>query len=103
MPTGVISDTCLGNGTRNPDGSVRVAGDGRFCRDVGFAGKYFTHAVSLSYRTDAWTLRAGVSNLFDRAPPLVDSNEEFAIANTVVGNGYDHDGREFFVSINTKF
>ena len=103
VPNGFISDTCLGNGTRNPDGSVRVAGDGLFCRDVGFAGKYFTHAVSLSYRTDAWTLRAGVSNLFDRAPPLVDSNEEFAIANTAVGNGYDHDGREFFVSINTKF
>ena len=103
LPTGVISDTCLGNGTRNPDGSVRVAGDGRFCRDVGFAGKYFTHTVSLRYRTDLWTLRAGVTNLFDRAPPLVDSSEVLAIANTAIGNGYDYNGREFFVSINRKF
>jgi iron complex outermembrane receptor protein len=103
LPTGVISDTCLGNGTKNTDGSVRVAGDGRFCRDVGFAGKYFTHTVSLRYRTDLWTLRAGVTNLFDRAPPLVDSSEVFAIANTAIGNGYDYNGREFFVTINRKF
>jgi iron complex outermembrane receptor protein len=103
LPTGFISDTCLGNGTKNTDGSVRVAGDGRFCRDVGFAGKYFTHTVSLRYRTNLWTLRAGVTNLFDRAPPLVDSSEVFAIANTAIGNGYDYNGREFFVSINRKF
>jgi len=101
--TGAIGDTCLGNGSRNPDGSVRVAGDGRFCRDVGFAGKYFTHTVSLSYRTDAWTLQAGVTNLFDRDPPLVDGSEVFAIANTAIGNGYDYNGREFFVTIGRKF
>jgi iron complex outermembrane recepter protein len=103
LPTGFISDTCLGNGTTNVNGSVRVAGDGLFCRDVGFAGKYFTHAVSLRYRDDNWTVRAGISNLFNRAPPLVDSNEVFAIANTAIGNGYDYDGREFFFSVQKKF
>jgi iron complex outermembrane receptor protein len=102
-PTFDFSDTCLGNGTRNPDGSVRVAGDGRFCRDVGFAGKYFTHTVSLGYRTDAWTLQAGITNLFDRDPPLVDSEEVFSIANTAIGSGYDYNGREFFVTISRKF
>lgn len=103
LPTGFVSDTCLGNGTTNPDGSVRVAGDGRFCRDVGFAGKYFTHTVSVRYRDDSWTLRAGITNLFDRNPPLVDSNEVFSIANTAIGNGYDYNGREFFMSVQKKF
>jgi iron complex outermembrane receptor protein len=103
LPTGFISDTCLGNGTKNTDGSVRVAGDGRFCRDVGFAGKYFTHTVSLRYRTDTLTLRAGVTNLFDRDPPLVDGSEVLSIANTPIGSGYDYNGREFFVAIQKKF
>jgi iron complex outermembrane recepter protein len=103
LPNGFASDTCLGNGTRNGDGSVRVAGDGLFCRDVGFAKKYFTHTVSVRYRDDSWTLRAGITNLFDRDPPLVDSNEVFAIANTAIGNGYDYNGREFFMSVQKKF
>lgn len=103
LRTGFASDTCLGNGTKNPDGSVRVAGDGLFCRDVGFAGKYFTHTVSVRYRNDSWTLRAGITNLFDRDPPLVDGSEVFSIANTAIGNGYDYNGREFFMSVQKKF
>jgi iron complex outermembrane receptor protein len=100
---GVSSDTCLGNGTRNADGTPRVAGDGLFCRDVGFAGKYFTHTVGIRYRDDVWTLRAGITNLFDRSPPLVDGNEVFSIANTAIGSGYDYNGREFFMAISRKF
>lgn len=94
---GFASDTCLGAGTAN------VPGDGLYCRDVGFAKKYFTHTVAVRYRDDSWTLRAGITNLFDRAPPLVDSNEVFAIANTAIGSGYDYNGREFFMSIEKKF
>lgn len=90
--TGFFGDTCLGF----------AAGDVT-CRDVGFADDYITHTASLRYRTDTWTLRAGVSNIFDKAPPLVDSNEVFAISNTPIGNGYDLDGREFFMSVSKKF
>lgn len=97
LGTGFLGDTCTGAGTAN------VVGDGITCRDVGFAGKYFTHTVALRYRADTWTLRAGITNLFDRNPPLVDSNEVFAISNTPIGNGYDLDGREFFMSINKTF
>lgn len=105
LATGFIGDTCLGNGTTNVGGSVRTAGDGIFCRDVGFAKKYFTHTASIRYRDSGsgLTLRAGVSNIFDRNPPLVDSSEVFAIANTAIGNGYDYDGREFFFSVEKKF
>jgi iron complex outermembrane recepter protein len=103
LTPGFIGDTCLGNGTTNANGSVRVAGDGIFCRDVGFAGKYFTHTASIRYRDAGWTLRAGITNLFNRKPPLVDSSEVFSIANTAIGNGYDYDGREFFFAISKKF
>ena len=91
-PDGAVSDTCLGT----------AAGD-VLCRDVGFADDYITHTASVRYRTDTWTLRAGVSNIFDEAPPLVDSSEVLAISNTPIGNGYDLDGREFFMSVSKKF
>ncbi len=62
-----------------------------------------THSASVRYENDEWTLRVGVSNIFDKAPPLVDSNEVFAISNTPIGNGYDLDGREFFMSVAKRF
>lgn len=96
---GFFSDTCLGNGS--PNGVV--AGDGNFCRDVGFAEAQFLHTVSLRYRTDTFTIIAGVDNIFNTAPPLVDSNEVLAIANTAIGSGYDYDGREIFASIRYNF
>ena len=49
------------------------------------------------------TIIAGVDNVFNTAPPLVDSSEVLAIANTAIGNGYDYDGREFFASIRYDF
>ena len=85
-----------------PDGIVQ--GDGVFCRDVGFADDYFVHTVSLRYNfNDAITLRAGVTNVFDEAPPLIDTNEVFGLSNTPIGNGYDINGREFFASISARF
>ena len=90
--TGFLGDTCLG----------RAAGD-TLCRDVGFADEYFTHTASIRYSTDDWGIRFGVANVFDEAPPLVDSNEVFAISNTPIGNGYDLDGREFFMTFDKRF
>ncbi|WP_343347262.1 TonB-dependent receptor [Sphingomicrobium sp. XHP0239] len=111
QPTGFIGQTCLGNGSGTndpvtgefvPDGIVE--GTGVFCRDVGFADDYFVHTASLRYDyTDDVTLRLGVSNIFDTAPPLVDGNEILAISNTPIGNGYDLNGREYFGSINLRF
>ncbi|HSG70137.1 MAG TPA: TonB-dependent receptor, partial [Planctomycetaceae bacterium] len=98
-PTGFASDTCLGGGSA----SGVVAGDGRFCRDVGFAEEQFIHTASLRYRTEQMTVILGVTNLFDTAPPLVDSDEVLAIANTAIGNGYDYNGREFFASVRYAF
>lgn len=107
---GFFSDTCLGNGsgTNDPDTGEfipngNVAGDGRFCRDVGFADAQFIHTASIRYQADTWEARVGVTNIFDTAPPLVDSSEVLSTANTAIGNGYDYDGREFFISLEKKF
>ena len=98
-PTGFFSDTCLGGGSSNGV----VAGDGLYCRDVGFAEEQFLHTVSLRFRDDRMTIIAGVDNVFNTAPPLVDGNEVLSIANTAIGNGYDYDGREFFASVRFDF
>lgn len=90
--TGFLGDTCLGT----------EAGD-TLCRDVGFADEYLTHTASVRYTDDTWSVRVGVSNIFDTAPPLVDSNEVLAISNTPIGNGYDLDGREFFITFDKRF
>ena len=91
-------DTCTGGG----EGAV--VGDGIFCRDVGFAKEQFLHTASLRYEFDTWSIIAGVDNIFDTAPPLVDCNEVgFCISNTPIGVGYDYDGREFFLSIQKEF
>ncbi|WP_126176268.1 TonB-dependent receptor domain-containing protein [Tsuneonella rigui] len=94
-----FGDTCTGGGS--PSGVV--AGDGVFCRDIGWAGNYFIHSASLRYTTDRWEARVGVSNIFDKAPPRVDSDEVFSVANTPIGTGYDLNGRQFFGSVQLKF
>ncbi|QPC99328.1 TonB-dependent receptor domain-containing protein [Qipengyuania soli] len=104
---GQTGSTCLGGGSRDangvPDGVV--AGDGVYCRPVGFGKEQFLHTASVSYRSDSLEVILGVSNIFDTAPPQV---SPFAsgitdISNTALGAGYDYNGREFFMSINKKF
>ncbi len=108
---GVFSDTCLGMGSRILDAGPNfgqldgiVAGDGRYCSDVDDASDYFVHTVSLRYDfNEDITLRVGVTNVFDEAPPLIDTSEVFGISNTAIGNGYDINGREFFGSLSVRF
>jgi iron complex outermembrane receptor protein len=90
--TGFFGDTCLGP----------AFGD-ELCRDVGFADEWTEHAASIRYTGDTWQVRAGVSNIFDNEPPLVDGNEVFSISNTPIGNGYDLNGRQFFMTLSKDF
>lgn len=92
LGTGFTSETCSGP----------AAGDVR-CRDVGFAKEQFLHTASVRYTADTWVVIAGVSNVFDKAPPLVDGSEVFSINNVAIGGGYDYDGREFFVNVRKTF
>lgn len=81
-----VSQTCLGP----PDDLL--------CRDVDWAGNYWVHHASLSYRADTWSVIAGSRNIFDTWPPQVDGLPEvFANNNTPRAVFYDIDGRTFFV------
>jgi len=73
------------------------------CRTVSSADSYFLHNVSASYRGDDWNILVGVNNVFDKAPPLVSGREVFSINNVPVGNGYDLNGREYFVRVRKTF
>jgi iron complex outermembrane receptor protein len=86
--TGWTGDTCLG-----PDeGDV-------LCRDVGYGDDYWLHSASVYYYGDTWTLGAGIRNVFDTSPPLVDGNEVLAVNNVPIGYGYDLRGRTFFINL----
>lgn len=78
------SDTCFG-----PPSDV-------LCRDFAEADDYFRHSTSLFYDADNWTLGAGIRNVFDEEPPIVDGSEVLSYSNTPIGYGYDLQGRTFF-------
>ena len=99
LGTQFFSDTCLGGGSA----SGNVAGDGVFCRDVGFADEWFEHTASIRWDNGDMRVTVGVTNIFDTAPPLIDTNEVFGISNTPIGNGYNLDGREIFAAIRYAF
>lgn len=86
------SETCLG-----PD-----QGD-ELCRDVGFAGSYFNHTVSLFYRNNDWSIGFGVRNVFDKEPPQVDPTEVSVVVNSPRGVGYDLNGRRYFLNVGRRF
>lgn len=97
QPTGFIANACTGGGSAN------VVGDGVFCRNVGFADEWFEHTASITWDNGTLRIIAGVTNIFDTAPPLIDTSEVFGINNIPIGNGYNLDGREFFGQIRYRF
>jgi iron complex outermembrane receptor protein len=82
-----IADTCLGP----PDDVL--------CRDVGFGDAYWLHSASLYWYGDTFTVGAGIRNVFDEAPPLVDGTEVLSVNNVPIGYGYDLRGRTFFFNV----
>lgn len=83
-----VSQTCGG----------AVRGDLQ-CRDFGEADSYMTHTISVYYEADTWTLGAGVRNLTDEAPPLVDGTEVLSVNNAPIGYGYNLAGRAYFLNL----
>jgi iron complex outermembrane receptor protein len=91
----VLSDTCLGP----------AFGD-ELCRDYANAENYFLHNISLYYYGDRWTLGGGIRNIFDEAPPRVDTSTvgaPTAVNNTPLGYGYDLNGRVYFFNVAVNF
>jgi len=74
------------------------------CRDYADIENYFLHNLSVYYYGDVWTIGGGLRNVFNTAPPRVDSNEPIAEINgTPIGYGYNIQGRVYFVNIGLNF
>ena len=69
------------------------------CRDYAKADDYFLHSTSLFYNADSWTVGAGIRNVFNKEPPVVDGSEVLSYSNTPIGYGYDLQGRTFFFDV----
>lgn len=69
----------------------------------------FYHAVTVRYRSDDWTAVAGVTNLFDEAPPAISvAPNGFTPTTNRLGNApltsqYDLNGRSFFFEVRRRF
>tara|TARA_R110002072_G_scaffold38582_4_gene111686 strand:- start:2590 stop:5757 length:3168 start_codon:yes stop_codon:yes gene_type:complete len=64
------------------------------------------HDVSVAWSSDTWTLRAGINNVANEDPPLVDQNTADATlggTNVPLGAGYDLIGRRIFVNVSKRF
>lgn len=64
------------------------------------------HDVSVNWRSDTWRITAGVNNLLNEDPPLVDQNTADATlsgTNVPLGAGYDMVGRRFFINVAKRF
>jgi len=73
------------------------------CTETGFGDSVMYHDLSLSYLQDEWSVTAGVRNVFDEEPPLINQGEGPARLNIVVQSGYDLFGRRFFLTANRRF
>ncbi len=63
-----------------------------------------THDASVQYRSDNWTLVAGMSNVFDEKPPAISTGVFFArLGNTPLVSQYDIIGRSVFASVTRRF
>ena len=82
-----LSDTCYG-----PPDDV-------YCRDYADTPDYWLHSASVYWYGDAFTIGAGIRNVFDEEPPYVDGTEYIAINRVPLGAGYDLFGRVYFFNV----
>ena len=73
------------------------------CRPVAYTDNYTQHSVSLNYSQDNWSLTFGVQNVFNDAPPRIDTGGVFGRTNVPLGVGYDLYGRTAYLSFGMEF
>lgn len=73
------------------------------CADKDFGGSRFYNDFSLTYNQDSWAITAGINNVFDTRPPLIDQGEGSSRMNIVVQSGHDLIGRRAFVNLTKRF
>mgnify|MGYP006273449425 CR=1 FL=1 len=77
-----------------------------FSSVVTSADAVFYHDVSVTYSQDTWIVRAGVNNILDEDPAIIDQNASgatLATSNAQLGSGYDLLGRRFFINVTKQF
>jgi len=72
-------------------------------RDVDFVDGVWYTDLSLTYRLENWAISAGVNNLLDESPPLIDVTEGPNRNNAVSSSGYDFFGRTVFATVSAGF
>ena len=91
---------CVQAGDLFPAGSPEAGNiAGGACISFDNIEDYWVHDFSATYRGDTIVLRAGISNVFDEAPPLTNNNSLGALG----GIGYDFGGRTLFVNVTKQF
>ncbi|MBL4836004.1 MAG: TonB-dependent receptor, partial [Kordiimonadaceae bacterium] len=73
------------------------------CRPIYFTTDYDVHDMSVSYGWDNYSITFGIKNVFNTAPPEVDDDGVFSLANVPLGIGYDLNGRTGFLTLEAKF
>jgi iron complex outermembrane recepter protein len=61
------------------------------------------HGASLRYRSDAWTVSGGISNLFNEAPPSISTGVDSRLGRGALTSQYDLRGRAVFMSVTRRF
>lgn len=79
------------------------SGLGVSCRPVAYTEDYIMHSVSLNYSIDNYSITGGLQNVFNKAPPKVDTDGVFGVVNTPLGVGYDLFGRTAYLSFGYTF
>lgn len=72
-------------------------------RAVDYVGAIYYQDLSLTYDADRYSITAGITNLFDREPNLIDGSLAFQRNNAFTGSGYDFIGRTFFINGTLRF
>jgi len=81
-----------------PDGSRVVSREKQFTEVVWY------HDIAVTYAADNYAISAGVNNLLDKEPPLVDALRSSINRNNIVtSSGYDLFGRAFFINGRVTF
>ena len=73
------------------------------CVQANAGGSQMYHDLSLTYESDTWSVTAGMRNLFDKEPPLIDQGEGPTRFNYVVQSTYDLYGRRFFLNAEKRW
>ena len=64
---------------------------------------YYLHTASVQYRTEEWSVTAGVRNLFNETPDYISTGYATRVGNVPLYSGFDLVGRTAFINLSKSF